>query len=76
MWEVYPATQPLLARVILRLIFLRNHKSLDVRQGVEVLDYGFMRLDDNIKLILQESYYLEHSDGIKDSSRHQWSGIS
>ena len=71
-----PVTQALKARLILQLSFLRNYKSLDVRQGIEVLDYGLMRLDDNTKLILQEGYYLEDSDGIKDSSRHQRSSIS
>ncbi len=72
----HPVTEALKARLILQLSFLRNYKSLDVRHGVEVLDYGLMRLDDNTKLVLQEGHYLEHSDGVKDSSRHQWSSIS
>ena len=71
-----PVTPALKAQLILQSSFLRNHKSLDVRQGIEVLDYGLMRLDDNTKLVLQEGYYLEDSDGIKDSSRHQWNSIS
>ena len=53
-----PVTRALKVRPILQLSFLRNYKSLDVRQGIEVLDYGLMRLDDNTKLILEEGYYL------------------
>ena len=34
-----------------------------------------MWLDRDPELVFQKSHYLEHSDGIKDSSRHQWRSV-
>ena len=42
---------------------------------IEVLDYSLVWLDRDPELVFQERHYLEYSDGIKYSGRHQCSSV-
>ncbi len=55
--------------------FLRHNEPSHVRQRIEVLDYGLVWFDRDVKLVFQKRHNLEDRDRIKYSSRHQWGRV-